>query len=299
MTMDCMVRYLESCGFKADKKYDPDTKSYRFTIESDGRYLVRHFKWLNCDAPWLHQKQFLDSMVNEFEKESKSDSLMTSLFGKPSSKWTDPKTGKEFGYSWGFDKITGDFSDYVKNDIQSTSYVSDIINKIIHEKEQEEMSNCIDRVKWRMRMYTDDIEKRIEFRKNELNSIANTNKFGMQVPLNPLKIDFDLGTVTQKILVDSVENLEDAMVSEICKIAREKGVTTLILLEKQKIAEALGKATAKPVKRTNKLIKSSTPNIPDRYQESIACPSCLVPTSMVYKYCGQCGQKLDWEEKDE
>lgn len=150
MTMDAMVRYLESCGFKADKKYDPDTKSYRFTIERGGRYLVRHFKWLNCDAPWLHQKQFLDSMANEFEKESKSDALMTSLFGKPSSKWTDPKTGKEFGYSWGFDRVTGDFSDYVKNDIQSTSYVSDIINKIIHEKEKEEMSNCIDRVKWRV-----------------------------------------------------------------------------------------------------------------------------------------------------
>jgi hypothetical protein len=124
------------------------------------------------------------------------------------------------------------------------------------------------------------------------------NKFGMQVPLNPPKLDFDLGTVTQKILVDSVENLEDAMVSEICKIAREKGVTTLVLLEKQKIAEALEKATAKKVKRTTRLIKSSTPNIPDRYQESIACPSCLVPTSMVYKYCDQCGQKLDWGERN-
>jgi hypothetical protein len=120
----------------------------------------------------------------------------------------------------------------------------------------------------------------------------------MQVPLNPPKIDFDLGTITQKILVDSVENLEDAMVSEICKIAREKGVTTLILLEKQKIADALEKATAKPVKRTNRLIKGSSPGISDRYVESLACPSCLVPTSMVYKYCDQCGQKLDWEGKE-
>lgn len=71
MTMDAMVRYLGNSGFKAKREYDSSTKSYRFTIERGGSYLVRHFKWLNCDKPWLHQEQFLKSMVEDFERAEK------------------------------------------------------------------------------------------------------------------------------------------------------------------------------------------------------------------------------------
>ena len=126
------------------------------------------------------------------------------------------------------------------------------------------------------------------------------NKFGTVVHLDPPGIDFDLDTniyqIIHKIAIESAENFDDAAFAEICKIAREKGVATLVVLDKKKIAEALEKATPKKVKRTNRLIKSSSPGISDRYQESLACPTCLVPTSMVYKYCDQCGQKLDWED---
>lgn len=122
------------------------------------------------------------------------------------------------------------------------------------------------------------------------------NKFGMQVPLNPPEVDFDAGTIAYKLSVCSVENLDNAIFSEICKIAKEKGVTTLVALDKQKIVDALNKATPKKVKRTSQLIRGSSPDIPPRYVESIACPTCQVSITVVNKHCDQCGQKLDWED---
>lgn len=122
------------------------------------------------------------------------------------------------------------------------------------------------------------------------------NKFGMRVPLNPPEVDFDAGTIAYKLSVCSAENLDNAIFAEICKIAKEKGVTTLVALDKQKVADALHKATPKKVKRISKLTKGLSPDTPPRYMESICCPSCLVTTGVSFKYCHECGQKLDWEE---
>lgn len=233
MTMACMVDYLETRGFKAERKYDPKIKKYKFTIEREGERLTSWFEypyWGNNIMRNQIQREFLDGMIKQFEKEFNVESLypkmLMSMIEKSNmmtiddmrdflvgngcsvsvirlpkqegsrfdvyrngryvhrilneynigslteiqrrrrwflaeileafdheerreqkrTTWTDPKTGEEFGYSWGFDKITGDFSDYVKNDIQSTSYVSNVINKIIHEKEQEEMKG----IQWKV-----------------------------------------------------------------------------------------------------------------------------------------------------
>lgn len=143
MTMDCMVEYLEARGFKAERKYDPKIKKYKFTIEREGEILTSWFEypsWGNNIMRNQIQREFLDGMIKQFEKEFNVESLYPKIERREQKRttWTDPKTGEKFGYSWGFDKITGDFSDYVKNDIQSTNYVSNVINKIIHEKEKEQ-----------------------------------------------------------------------------------------------------------------------------------------------------------------
>ena len=127
MTMDAMVRYLESRGFKADKKYDPSTKSYRFTIEREGNYLVKYFRWFNCDKPWLYQEAFLKEMIRDFDDRFEVESLYPKIM-----------------------------LDYIKHDVNTTSCISDIINKLIHEKEKEKM-NC---VQWKVKHV--DIDRRVD-----------------------------------------------------------------------------------------------------------------------------------------
>ena len=81
----------------------------------------------------------------------------------------------------------------------------------------------------------------------------------------------------------SVANVDDAILAEIVKIAKEKDVTTLVVLNKEYIYEALDKHRPKKVKpfRDYKTIK--------------ACPVCGRELIYSAKYCYDCGQRVDWE----
>ena len=110
------------------------------------------------------------------------------------------------------------------------------------------------------------------------------NELGMQIPLNPPKIDFDLGTVTHRIMVESYKNKDEVLLAKICQIAKENGVTTLFALDEEHIKEALTKASAKKVNRG--------------CCGTMYCPSCgdiLDDLNSRLHYCSNCGQKLDWE----
>lgn len=110
------------------------------------------------------------------------------------------------------------------------------------------------------------------------------NNFGTQIPINPPKIDFELGEITHKIVVESVENVDDAILKNIIEVAEEKDATILVLLNKKYIYDALDKQRAKKVKPITgyKTIKS--------------CPVCDNEVTLSSNYCRKCGQKLDWED---
>jgi len=109
-------------------------------------------------------------------------------------------------------------------------------------------------------------------------------EFGMQIPLNPPEISFDLNTITQKIMVESIETVDDAILANIIDIAKAKGISTLIVLNKNNIAEALEKQVPKKVKRFLD------------YKTIKMCPECGHELIYGSKYCDKCGQKLDWED---
>ena len=72
MTMESMANYLTARGFVVDKKYDKDTKSYKFHIGRDGWSLTRYFKYPVDVAPVVRdhiQREFLDEMIEKFNSD--------------------------------------------------------------------------------------------------------------------------------------------------------------------------------------------------------------------------------------
>lgn len=196
MTMDAMVDYLEARGFKAERKYDPSIKKYKFTIEKEDHKLTSWFEypsWARNDiVKNQRQREFLDGMIKQFEKEAKSDALMTKYdmreylvrrgisvasyeqrnsIGQHEIHFSMMKNGRTLHrilneYNIGglteiqryrryfLEEIVEAFEyeerrekelkcKTIDLDIRDlypeTMYVSDIINKIIHEKEKDEM----------------------------------------------------------------------------------------------------------------------------------------------------------------
>ena len=91
-----------------------------------------------------------------------------------------------------------------------------------------------------------------------------------------------------KHAIKVAESFDDAVHKEIIGIAREKGFTSLLLLNKEDIAEALAKQIPKK------------PNI-HGYREgreintiSYTCPICNKHIGRE-NYCKHCGQALDWK----
>lgn len=70
MTMDAMIGYLENQGFKAEKKYMPDIRKYRFTISKNDKRLSMFFEYPTTNPVDRDKKQreFLESMVDSFER---------------------------------------------------------------------------------------------------------------------------------------------------------------------------------------------------------------------------------------
>lgn len=116
----------------------------------------------------------------------------------------------------------------------------------------------------------------------------NKTDFGMKFRVNPstIDIDSDICNIIDQVRVASAESLDDAIVSEICKIAKEDGVNILFVLDKKNIRTALERATAK------KPIDTTQCGLFPSFMQN--CPTCGDGVIFSVKYCCECGQKLDW-----
>lgn len=111
--------------------------------------------------------------------------------------------------------------------------------------------------------------------------------FGTQIPVCPPKFDDETLTLTLKTAVTSAEDLDNDILAEIVRIAKEDGTNYLFVLDKKNIKEALTKASAKKI----------------RYITAWAgdlevCPSCDSVLSFTDMYCPRCGQKLERESEE-
>lgn len=113
-----------------------------------------------------------------------------------------------------------------------------------------------------------------------------------QFPENQ-KFDFDglQMRVTDKIVVQMIDDYETAVASEIASAARVAGVSDVTVLNKKAILEALEKQIPQQVIMN---------------QDEILCPTCRYdmmglwdyPDVQDPNYCPICGQKLKWRTND-
>lgn len=111
--------------------------------------------------------------------------------------------------------------------------------------------------------------------------------FGVPISVNPPKIDYEnhVLEIANAITSAKMKALDDEILAEIVRIAKEADITHLVVLDKENVVEALTKASAKKV----------------RYIAAWAgdlevCPSCDSTLSFTDMYCPRCGQKLEREE---
>ena len=94
--------------------------------------------------------------------------------------------------------------------------------------------------------------------------------------------------VTDRIVVQMVDNYENAVAAEIAAGARECGASDVTVLNKAAIIDALMKRTPKKFER-----RSYTANI-----DMPVCPTC--GSDSIYhrrsRFCSDCGQAIDWTE---
>lgn len=103
--------------------------------------------------------------------------------------------------------------------------------------------------------------------------------------MGEFKISMEINT-----LIQPVENLDDAITKEIIKIAEEKGINDLWLLNKKTIVSALEKQIPK-----KPILDCIFPSGVKWY----LCPACNHNgIEKVGGYCHRCGQALDWSDTE-
>lgn len=97
-----------------------------------------------------------------------------------------------------------------------------------------------------------------------------------------------VGSVTSQIAVKMVDRYEEAVCEQIAMEARAAGVSDCTVLNKAAILEAIEKQIPQ------------TPLPEERYYGNGKCPRCgVVFIDKSTRYCGNCGQALDWSVYDE
>ena len=111
-----------------------------------------------------------------------------------------------------------------------------------------------------------------------------TSDFGVQIPVNPPKVDAEKLTleIAHAITSARMKALDDEILSEIIRIAREADITHLVTLDRENVIDALTKASAKKVKY-----------ITAWAGDLEVCPSCDTTLFFTDMYCPRCGQKLE------
>jgi hypothetical protein len=104
-------------------------------------------------------------------------------------------------------------------------------------------------------------------------------KFGIHYETNCPKVirndilDGALTSTINQIYVKSVEVLDDEIAKEIVRVARDTGITDVVLLDKNNIKVALEKASPKPLEHNK-------------------CPVCNAILLSRSSYCDVCGQRV-------
>lgn len=109
--------------------------------------------------------------------------------------------------------------------------------------------------------------------------------------------------VTEKLVVQMVDNYEIAVAEEIASAARAAGVTDCTVLNKKAILEAINKQIPQKPTYVDTRFRNHGRTIADGCSIS-KCYKCPNPNCMSHifhvwdseKYCVHCGQALDWEE---
>lgn len=104
-------------------------------------------------------------------------------------------------------------------------------------------------------------------------------------PYLEINLDAALNTSysVKKIAVQIAETTDNLIIYGIKEIAEKEGITDLYILDKQNIVAALEKQIPKK------------PLPEDKWYGNGKCPRCnAVFLDKSTKYCGNCGQALDW-----
>lgn len=99
--------------------------------------------------------------------------------------------------------------------------------------------------------------------------------------------------------VEPVEAFDNAVTEAIIKIAKERGIDEVVLLNKPAIISALEKQIPKkptPHKVEVDKIKIGNTNW-CKGTTVFRCPCCNEFISRTYTYCSECGQALEWGDK--
>ena len=125
----------------------------------------------------------------------------------------------------------------------------------------------------------------------------NSFELGMHINL-PCSLDFDNGVTSavQKVVVQMQEKIDEAIIREIVKAAKEQGITDLYILDKQNIMAAMRKQM--PMKVLETTLHGNV--------EAYHCKNCFnrvatfingnLVSGKIQKHCDECGQKLDMSE---
>lgn len=122
-------------------------------------------------------------------------------------------------------------------------------------------------------------------------------EFGLHINL-PCSLEFDNGITSaiQKVAVQMQEKIDDTIIREITKAAKEQGITDLYILDKKNIIAAMQKQM--PMKVLETTLHGNV--------EAYHCKNCFnrvatfidgsLVSGKIQKHCDECGQRLDMSE---
>ena len=119
-------------------------------------------------------------------------------------------------------------------------------------------------------------------------------EYMMNLSLSPPILDESDGVekLIFKQAIKVAESFDDAVYTEIIDIAKEEGFTSIVLLNKKDIAEALAKQIPKKPKKSSGWYICPCCNADDFY----LIYDCM--ENGKYKHCANCGQALDWSDTE-